>query len=283
VAYNQGGESNSGVNPKFNLSYQADPQLLIYGTIAKGFRPGGGNQPVPVDPNSAVGSECLAALQALGKESAPAFYGPDSVWSYELGEKAHFGSRFNVNADVYYEDWRGIQQTVPLSCGFPYTDNTGNAAVMGGEVEGSLRLLEGLTLSANTGYADAYLTQNSLETGSYKGERLQDVPRWTASSSLVYSRPINDRWTATWRAEYSFMASRVDATYATNDLPAYSLVNLRMSVSDTKWTAALFVNNLLNTRAYLSDSTSLSLNLPTFNRVSTNQPLTAGMSLSYHY
>ncbi len=283
VATNHGGESNSGVNPKFNLSYQADPQLLIYGTVAKGFRPGGGNQPVPVDPNSAVGSECLVALQALGKESAPAFYGPDSVWSYEVGEKTHFGSRLNVNADLYYEDWKGIQQTVPLSCGFPYTDNTGAAAVIGGELETSLRLMEGLIFSANTGYTDAYLTQNNLETGSYKGEKLQDAPRWTANSSIVYSHPINDKWTATWRAEYSFMGSRIDATYATNYLPAYSPINLRISVSDTKWTAALFVNNASNTRAYLSDSTSLSLNLPTFNRIATNQPVTAGMHLSYHF
>jgi outer membrane receptor protein involved in Fe transport len=46
VATTNGTESDQGVNPKFDLSYSLDKDLLLYGTAAKGFRPGGANQPI---------------------------------------------------------------------------------------------------------------------------------------------------------------------------------------------------------------------------------------------
>jgi outer membrane receptor protein involved in Fe transport len=257
---------------------------LFYGTAAKGFRPGGANQPVPVNTSNAVGAECLAALEALGKTSAPADYGPDSVWSYEAGEKATLFDRLTVNGAVYYEDWHGVQQVIPLSCGFPYTDNAGNAAVYGGELEVRARLAEGLVFSGTAARTDAYLTENVRETGAHKGDPLQDIAPWTASASLSYSFPVADGFDVTLRGNYEFQGTRIDATYSPmNHLPAYSLVNLRAELGGGAWTAALFANNVTDKKAYLTDTTSLSLNLPTFNRVATNQPLTIGLDLSYRF
>ena len=55
-------ERDQGVTPKFNLSYQLDKEMLLYTTVAQGFRPGGGNQPIPT--SGALGTQCLANLQA---------------------------------------------------------------------------------------------------------------------------------------------------------------------------------------------------------------------------
>jgi outer membrane receptor protein involved in Fe transport len=284
VANTVGSESNSGVNPKFNLSYQATNDIMFYATAAKGFRPGGANQPVPVNTSNAVGAECLAALEALGKTSAPAQYGPDSVWSYEAGEKATLFDRLTVNGAVYYEDWHGVQQVIPLSCGFPYTDNAGNAAVFGGELEVRAKLAEGLIFSGTAARTDAYLTENVRETGAHKGDPLQDIAPWTASASLSYSFPVADGLDVTLRGNYEFQGTRIDATYSPmNHLPAYSLVNLRAEFGGGPWTAALFANNVTDKKAYLTDTTSLSLNLPLYNRVATNQPLTIGIDLSYRF
>jgi outer membrane receptor protein involved in Fe transport len=284
VANTVGSESNAGVNPKFNLSYQATNDIMVYGTAAKGFRPGGANQPVPVDTSNAVGAECLAALEALGKTTAPAQYGPDSVWSYEVGEKATLFDRLTVNGAIYYEDWHGVQQVIPLSCGFPYTDNAGNAAVYGGELEVRAKLAQGLVLSGTAARTDAYLTENVRETGAHKGDPLQDIAPWTASAALSYNFPVTDSLDMTLRGNYEFQGTRIDATYyPMNHLPAYSLVNLRAELAGGAWVAALFANNVTNKKAYLTDTTSLSLNLPTFNRVATNQPLTIGIDLSYRF
>jgi hypothetical protein len=68
-----------------------------------------------------------------------------------------------------------------------------------------------------------------------------------------------------------------------NHLPGYSLVNLRAGVKSRTWTATLFVDNLTDTIARLSDTQALSVNVPTYNRISTNQPRTAGIDLSYRF
>ncbi len=38
---------NSGFNPRINLSYTPSPDLTLYSTVSKGFRPGGANQILP--------------------------------------------------------------------------------------------------------------------------------------------------------------------------------------------------------------------------------------------
>ena len=98
----------------------------VYATMAKGFRPGGGNQPIPTA--GALGDACEADLQANhGTTSfvpAPLSFGPDTVWSYELGEKlSALDRRVTLNSAVYFEKWNGTQQNIPLACGYPYTAN----------------------------------------------------------------------------------------------------------------------------------------------------------------
>ena len=47
---------NSGVTPKFNLAYIPTDDLTIYGTVSKGFRPGGPNSPIPASLPDRAGS-----------------------------------------------------------------------------------------------------------------------------------------------------------------------------------------------------------------------------------
>lgn len=43
-----GSAKNKGFNPKVNLAYTVNDDVLLYTTAAKGFRPGGPNSPVPL-------------------------------------------------------------------------------------------------------------------------------------------------------------------------------------------------------------------------------------------
>jgi iron complex outermembrane recepter protein len=283
-ASNSGTQSSQGVNPKFNLSLQATDDLLLYTTVAKGFRPGGPNQPIPNNPQTTLGASCLASLEALGKTAAPEFYKSDGVWSYEVGEKANLDGRVTVNSAFYYESWKGVQQVVALSCGYPYTDNTGDAAVYGSELEVDAVLIKGLVASANVGYTNARLTQNDPDTGGHKGDELQAIAPWTAGAALAETFPIGNGLDADARLSYDYVGPRIDATYyPKNHLPGYGLVNLRAGVKTRTWSTTLFVDNLTNTTALLSDTQALSVNLPTYNRVATNQPRTAGIDLSYRF
>jgi iron complex outermembrane receptor protein len=276
--------SASGTNPKFNVSYEMD-DLLVYATAAKGFRPGGANGLVPNTPDTALGRACIAALALLGRTSAPTTYKPDSIWSYEVGEKAtFFDRRITLNTATYYEKWSGVAQNVSIACGYTYTDNAGDAAVYGEEVEVRAILAPGLTWSGSMAYTHAALTENVLETGGHKGDQLQYVAPWTASSGLMYSRPIRGDWQSISRLDYTYVGRRIDANFfPMNNLSPYSLINARSGVSNDNWNISLFVNNLTNKRANLADESILSLDLPMYNRIATNQPLTAGVSFDFKF
>jgi iron complex outermembrane recepter protein len=261
--------SNSGVTPKLDLAYIANDSATIYATASKGFRPGGPNSPIPVPP-------CPSA--------APTQFGPDSVWNYELGEKLRFlDSRVSVNGAVYYEDWSDVQQEVAPGCGFKYTANAGKATVYGAELEVAVVLAPGLLLSQNAGYTNAKNSTTVPLAGVVSGQRLLDVPEWTANTNLSYTYPLNDGLSLVARLNNSYVDSIQDITFTRNTLPSYDLVNGRLGVEHQNWSASLFVDNLTNKMALLGDTGALSANIPILNRIATNQPRTIGVDLTYRY
>jgi iron complex outermembrane recepter protein len=286
VSTTSGTEADQGVNPKFDLSYAVDKDLLLYATVAKGFRPGGASPPIPT--SGTLGATCEADLQANHGTTAfvpaPVSYGPDTVWSDELGEKAAFWqNRITINSAIYFEKWNGTQQNIPLACGYPYTGNAGVAHIYGGELEINALLIQGLVLSANGGYTHATFAVGSLEADITPGTRVQDIPEHTVSASLAYRHDLSDHLALATRLENDFVGARTDATYAINHLPSYDLTNLRLGVEDRQWSVTLFARNLFNQRAILSNAFQINLAVPTFNREVIAQPLTVGLDLRYHF
>jgi outer membrane receptor protein involved in Fe transport len=258
--------SASGVNPKVNLSYEPTGDLTVYVQAAKGFRPGGGNPPPPVT--------C---------PSNPLQYDPDSIWSYEAGEKARLlNGRLTLNGAVYFEDWTGIQQLVTETCGATYVANAGTAHVYGGELEAAFNITQELTLTTAAGYTHAEVVQALAGTGFVDGERVQEVPDWTETTSIIYRHPISDDYDILVRATNEYIGTMTDVTYYLNQVPARDIVRARVGwVSDRKVSAYLFVDNLFDKRADLGDPEEISFFVPALNRVMTNQPRTIGLELSY--
>ena len=258
--------SADGVNPKFNLSYEPNNDLTLYVQAVKGFRPGGGNAPPPVT--------C---------PSNPLQFNPDGIWSYEVGEKMHLlDDRLTINGAVYYENWTGIQQLVTETCGATFTANAGTAHITGGEIEASGQLTSQLTLTTAAGYTHAYIAQAVAGTGFTDGERVQEVPNWTDTSSIVFQQPISDGRTLVLRATNVYIGTMTDLSFGLNHLPSYDLVNLRAGwVSDRNVSVSLFVDNATDKRADLGDPEELSFFVPSLNRITTNQPRTIGIELNY--
>lgn len=272
--------SNHGVSPRFNLSYQPNGDVTLYGTVSKGFRPGSGNLPVPV---TGPGS-CLSSLQSIGKTAGPATYAPDTVWNYELGEKLRFNDgRIVVNGDIYYLRWSNVQQIIPLSCGYFYFDNAGVAAVKGAELETKWTPVRGLTLSENLGISYARFVGAVEEAGIVNGQRLQGVPDWTSSTVVSYEMPLAGDLSLHFRYSADYTAHRIDVTYSTNYLSSYSLMNARLGVVHPRWQVYLFANNLTDKFAVISNNTSFGTNLPDFNRAAIAQPRTVGLDALYRF
>jgi outer membrane receptor protein involved in Fe transport len=282
-----GKQTANGVDPKFNVSYMPNMDQMLYATIAKGFRPGGPNQPIPNNPDTLTGAACLASLEKLGLTAAPSAFQPDSLWSYEVGEKSRLlNNRLDINGSIYYEEWSGIQQQKYLSCGFPFTDNAGNARIYGAELEIHGVVAPGFVISASGAYTNAEMTENVQVTGTVAGQPLPDIPMWTGNLRLSYDKPLpfNNNYSFRARLENTYTGAREDATYTPiTPLPPNDLTNARVGISSGSWTAWVFVDNVFNKHAALENATALSFYVPDYNRVLTNQPLTAGVDLNVRF
>jgi iron complex outermembrane receptor protein len=278
-----GRADNKGFNPKVNLAYTASDDVLIYTTAAKGFRPGGPNTPVPLSGPA----QCLTGpgnLQTLGLTSAPNQFNPDTVWSYEVGEKARaLGNTFQINSDVYYERWTNVQQLVDPSCGFGFTANAGTASVYGSEIELAANLSEFFTVTQNVGFTHATFDDSVRATNTVKGQKLLDVPDVTTNTSVIYSTPVSASFNFNVRGTYTYVGPMQDITYVRNNLPGYSLVNARAGLTSDRYSVFLFCDNVTDKMAILTNNVAQTVNIPSVNRWVTNQPRTIGIDLQVRY
>src|SRR6202167_1336066 len=278
-------QSSKGVDPKFNLSYEFSDDLMVYATAAKGFRPGGGNQPLPNFPPP-------NAPANFGYTAWPKTYDSDSLWSYEVGEKSRFLDRhLIVNASVYYEDWTQIQLE-ELPFGYPLFDNAGNAKIYGGELEFQALLGGGFTLSASGAYTHATLDPGPHYTIVLQGQPVgdaaatvvPDVPEYTANVALDYNHALNGQLALIGHLDYTYTGQRYDLV-AINQRQMWSQLcyfdaNLRLGVKSDSWNILLFCTNLANNHPALENMTALNLANPDFNRVITSQPRTIGLDFN---
>ena len=146
--------------------------------------------------------------------------------------------------------------------------------------------------------------------GIESGNRLPSVPKFQATSAATLRRPLSSGAQAFLTGTVHYLGSRFtqidehapgfgtvnlnsfgkntiggplsSSTFTFNpELPAYTLANVRAGLSHATWDAAVFVNNITDERAFLA----LDRERGTRARVGflTNQPRTAGVSMTFHY
>jgi iron complex outermembrane receptor protein len=154
-AANSGDKKENSFTPKVNLSYQMDPNDLFYATYAKGFRPGGANNPVPQ-------AACAADFQTFGITASPATYNSDTVDSFEVGAKNNIDNRVRVASSIYYIKWHNIQQTVvPPICQISFIANLGEATAKGADIQAEFVMTDAFSAELTAGYTEARYSQDS--------------------------------------------------------------------------------------------------------------------------
>jgi iron complex outermembrane recepter protein len=274
ATYNSFSQSNSGLNPKVTMSYEQNHDLTVYGTIARGFRPGGINQQIP-------SSICIIS---------PETYGSDNTWNYEVGEKARMlDNHLVLNADIYYIKWKQVQQIVNQPCGYPLTVNAGDAESYGPEIELTALLTPQLTLTFSGTYTHSALTSvnptvTAVDPSLASGLPILNVPKYTETTSLTYMTPVSDTYKFMARANNSYVGESTDIEYTYATLPAYDLVGLRFGLVSDKLSGYIFSDNLTNKRAELGiNTTGFSWTIPSLERAVTNQPRTIGIDVKYNF
>jgi iron complex outermembrane recepter protein len=264
----------SGVNPRFNASYQLDHDKLLYVQISRGFRIGGLSDPAPQ-------AFCGGDLAAIGLSSAPAGYGPDHLWNYEGGLKSSWDNqRVTLDASAFYIDWTNIQSTKRLSCGYAIVVNGGDVTSKGLELEGSANLLPGLTVSGSATYTDSQISRLPPDGtfGTSTGQYAPYTPKWAYDIAINYSRSIAQDIDGFGTVEYSYTGQRyTDFNPATAyNMPAFGVVSAKLGLKHGPWAAFLFGDNLGN-RYGILDLTSRGAAYPTYISASTIRPRTVGL------
>ncbi|MEM9623682.1 MAG: TonB-dependent receptor, partial [Pseudomonadota bacterium] len=276
-----GEQEEDGFIFKGSIEYQAAEDILVYASVAEGFRLGGANGSIP---NSLGCPADLADLGLGGLDTSS--YESDDLISYELGIKAKLGERSRLNATVFSIDFDDIQQPVQLECGFQFVGNFGAAESQGVELEFTTQATDYLALHVNVGYTDAEFTETVLGGAvNTDGDPLQFVPEWTAS--LVADLTVPNVFEA-----LDFFAlldiSYVDESLSlVNSIPrvrdSYEQVNLRVGLRNEKYTATLFARNLTDEIANLADNRSLAAETPGRPRFVVSRPRTVGLELSVYF
>ena len=268
--------NGSAILPKLNLSYQPTRDLNVYGTVAKGSRPGGVNIAIPFTPGLPV--YCGPGSGPNFVTSQPTYYGPDEVWSFELGEKARLADRrITINGDLFYVKWNHIQQVRNLSCGFQIQTNSGEAKSYGPELEIFTKITNALTADLSAAYTKAFINAPNPTSGIAPGTSILNVPKYTGSLALTYETMLTQQLHGTARISGDYVGPGLDIAYNYQRLSPYALVNARMGIGKNAWNAYLFIANLTDRRANLTTNNTLfAYQTPGITRFSTNQPLTAG-------
>lgn len=268
---------------KFNTSYDVWQDALVYATVSQGFRRGGTN-----------GFRNVGARVVNPDVQA---FKPDSTINYELGFKGYVVARtLFLQADVYQIDWRDVQTYYSQDInGFPVngTANGPNARSRGAEASLRLDLGSGLDIRLATAYTEAkwaqtrtlclYTDGTSCRTWT-KGGLLGGSPRWKHSGDIRYSAAlgtdVNGFVSLTGRYVGAVQIDRADNPAVTvNDYPPYALLDVRAGVKWRNLDMTLWVENVLDRRAQVSQQPDRVLG----GRVFYTAPRTIGLNLSYAF
>lgn len=239
----QAGSNQSVATYLINPRWRITDDLMVYARVASGFRPGGPN---------------FVLAPGLGN---PTFQ-PDTLWNYELGEKATFlDKKATLNFDIYDIEWKDIQLTVNNG-GVNQLENAGNARVQGAELTFGYRILPTLTLGGSAAYTDAHLVTAAPVLGlASKGARLPLSPKYNFALVANYNFNIGagfaggftvtDRWIGDRTT--GFAGSPVSPLYK---LASYNTVDLDLAIyAPRNIEIDAFVKNVFDKAGEVSAST----------------------------
>ena len=249
------------LTPKFAFGWDVSPDTTLYANITKGFRLGSENGPIPLygDPNAnptATGTNSSRAdLRVLGLGSTPTSYAPDSLWNYEIGEKAYLWNRqIALDLSVFYIRWSAIQQRISLiSSGYDFEANAGNAKSYGFESALTWKINRHLKLDGSLGHTRATLDDGVVINGvrvnnTTAGEDIAGVPRWSGALGAQFDTEVSggDGFV---RVEGTYVGASHGSLVSTDPdylRPNYTLLGASLGWRGGALEATVFAENICN-------------------------------------
>ena len=267
----------SGFSPRLLASFRLSEQVTWNAQAARGFRPGGVND--PLNASLCTGSD-------LANFGGFQVYDDETIWNYETGIKSEWGNGVRLNAAVFHAEIDNLQATLDAgSCSSRISFNVEEAHASGVEVELNLTPAQGLEI----GFAGSLVRSEFDSTvlaeeggvlgGVADGNRLASVPEIQFAATMNYTIPVNlfggselsifasvqhvgDRITqpgdqvagaGRFVSELAYGgATGMEVTELDLELDPYTLIAVRVGIIRDDWEVALYVNNLTDEKAALS-------------------------------
>lgn len=261
------------VSGRLTLSYRPRPEIMVYGSVGKGYKAGGFD-----------GSSIFSEPEALP-------FRPETLWAYEAGLKATGPRGLFVSADAFYYDFDDLQaNTTTLIDGRPtpanVRTNVAKARLYGIDLALGVDLLDsgphdlGLRLDAT------FLDSEVLEFSSSNpaiveinvGNDLPAAPRASANAALRYAYQAAQGWIAGFDLVARYKDAefkRLDNTPATR-VPAYTVLDFtgRFRLPNSSVEISAYVRNLTDELYFLNRGATSRLAGP---------PRTAGVAVRYSF
>ncbi len=236
-----------GVIGKVTYSWNKSEDTMLYVTMSEGFRPGLLNR--PVGSSSPDGSYTV-------KPSIES----DEITNYEFGWKAVLqDGALRFNGSVFMVDVSGLQSTIfdPSIVNLFFSDNAADAEIKG--VEGDILYYtdSGLILSGAFSILNTEITKSLVPTADVVvGSHLAFAPGFQANFSARKEWGTSMGNTGHWQAQFNHSrASDSDIMEPNRATQAsYFLTNIRAGVSNDSWTAEMYIDNVFDERAEISNT-----------------------------
>ena len=231
-------------SPLVNLQYRLAPESMLYVSWSQGFKSGGydarSNKPPP--PTSTGTFE----------------YPAERATNYELGMKTGIGNKAEINADVFFTEYKDLQ-TSAFDGAIGFNVGKGSAEVTGIEVEGRWRVTRDFTLSGSAAWLDFQWTDYSGQcyfgrppdagtNCNYDGFTNQLAPEFSGVISGDYRWLVGDKLSVNARLDVVYSAEYLQSLTldpATTQ-EAFTKINARLALGrvDGRWDVALVARNL---------------------------------------
>ena len=252
--------TNTGTVPRVNLTYKIAPDVMVYATYSKGFRPGGVNRVIGAQP-----------------------YAADYLTNYELGWKIQSSDRHvRWNGALFWEDWKNFQFSFLVPPSITAIANGGNARIKGLENELDFVPTDHLFISTNLTWLDPVLTQNYCGTSGITqcagqptasspflpggvwigplaptGTNLPVVPKFKANIVARYTFAETGDVTPYAQAAYVYQTQtapqlQVDIDQILGMMPAYGILDLSAGAHIKDFSIEMFCSNCGDKRAQFS-------------------------------
>ncbi|MCC3862112.1 TonB-dependent receptor [Pseudemcibacter aquimaris] len=268
--------------PRFIARYRPDDNTMIYGSITKGYKSGGFNS-FGADLTDGNGGSGVDDDYVALPGTTPNEFGPETVWSYELGVKgSNPENTIKYDFAGYYYKYEGLQ--------FTYFDRSTQTANVGEVtsygVEGTVQafLGENVNVILSGSYNHNEIKDANLIAPGSDGNRLSGAPKYKGAFLLNYTAPV----TQTGEVNASFELAAQSSLFVglgnipSGEMEGWADATVRLGYADDAgWSITAYVENVFDKVYYDGGYEGGDIQPTVF--FGPSRPRTFGARLSYRF